>query len=116
MAKAALPRMSKTDLLEAYRDMFREFGGAGELDDSQWIADLNRRVGIVKNYRAMNAREYLIEQAASRMPRIRDAHIALEESVSHLKRTDKNHPSVKYYLSTSETALERLIKAVERGV
>ena len=46
--------MSKADIVEAYRDIFREFGGEGELDDTKWMEDLERRIEILKRYRESN--------------------------------------------------------------
>lgn len=38
--KIAYERMSKADIVEAYRDLFRELGGVNELDDIEWMNDL----------------------------------------------------------------------------
>lgn len=43
-------RISKADLVEAFRDLYQETSG-NELDDSDWIDDLERRVQILKTYR-----------------------------------------------------------------
>jgi hypothetical protein len=43
--------ISKADIVEAYRDLFREFGGEGELDDVEWMIDLKRRIELLKAYR-----------------------------------------------------------------
>lgn len=45
-------RMSKADIVEAFRDLYREYGGAGELDDLEWLDDLERRITILKTYRS----------------------------------------------------------------
>lgn len=44
-------KLSKADIVEAFRDMFRELGGVDELDDVEWMKDLERRVNLLKNYR-----------------------------------------------------------------
>lgn len=44
-------QISKADLVEAFRDMFREFGGAGESDDTEWVKDLQHRIENLKRYR-----------------------------------------------------------------
>ena len=45
-------KVSKADIIEAYRDLFREMGGEGELDDEKWFNDLEHRIEILKSYRA----------------------------------------------------------------
>ena len=50
-------QMSKADIVEAYRDLFREMGGVGETDDSEWMQDLQRRITILKTYRKAWAKQ-----------------------------------------------------------
>lgn len=44
-------KLSKADIVEAFRDMFREYGGVDELDDIEWMNDLERRVALLKSLR-----------------------------------------------------------------
>lgn len=44
-------RMTKADIIEAYRDLFREMGGVDELDDTEWFKDLQHRIELLKMYR-----------------------------------------------------------------
>jgi len=48
-------KISKADIVEAFRDMFREMGGVDELDDTEWLNDLERRVALLKSYRKANS-------------------------------------------------------------
>lgn len=43
-------KMSKADIVEAYRDLFRACMGV-ELEDEEWMTDLEERVVLLKNYR-----------------------------------------------------------------
>lgn len=45
-------KLSKADIVEAFRDLFRECGGVDELDDTEWLNDLERRVALLKAYRS----------------------------------------------------------------
>ena len=49
-------KISKADMVEAYRDLFREFGDAGELDNEQWLADMEHRIEILKINREYDAK------------------------------------------------------------
>lgn len=55
-------KMSKADIIEAYRDMFREMGGVDELDDVEWFKDLEVRIALLKNYRAQWASNTKVDQ------------------------------------------------------
>jgi hypothetical protein len=46
--------LSKADIVEAFRDLFREYGGVDELDDTEWLIDLERRVALLKHYRTFD--------------------------------------------------------------
>lgn len=48
---AKYTKISKADLVEAFRDFARDVGGFGETDESQWFAELERRVEIVRAQR-----------------------------------------------------------------
>ena len=61
------------------------------------------------------ARQELIEHAATRMRVYSlDAYLALESVVDGARPGTIAGTMLEYYLSTSDLALERLIKAVER--
>ena len=49
--RIAYTKMSKADIIEAYRDMFREMGGVDELDDTEWMKDLQSRIALLKMHR-----------------------------------------------------------------
>jgi len=55
--KIAYERMSKADIVEAYRDLFRELGGVNELDDIEWMNDLQARIDLLKEYRKQWAKQ-----------------------------------------------------------
>lgn len=59
-------KLSKADIIEAYRDIFRQMGGCGELDDIEWMKDLNERVILLKTYREQWKREDLAEQESAK--------------------------------------------------
>jgi hypothetical protein len=41
-------RISKADIVEAFRDLFREFGGVDEQDDTVWMVELEYRVALLR--------------------------------------------------------------------
>ena len=49
-------RISKADLVEAFRDIYREMC-ENEFDDTEWMDDLERRVKLLKVYREAWAKE-----------------------------------------------------------
>jgi hypothetical protein len=56
-------RISKADIVEAFRDLFREFGGVDEQDDTVWMAELEYRVALLKSYRTGQPIDSKIEAA-----------------------------------------------------
>jgi hypothetical protein len=56
-------RISKADIVEAFRDLFREFGGVDEQDDTVWMVELEYRVALLKSYRTGQPIDSKIEAA-----------------------------------------------------
>lgn len=55
--RIAYTKMSKADIIEAYCDIYRQMGGAGELDDTEWMQDLQERIALLKRYRDTEKRQ-----------------------------------------------------------
>lgn len=72
--------LSKADITEAFRDMFREFGGAGELDNVEWMNDLERRVNLLKKYRETQQLPLPIDSEIIEIP-ITKGHVTIIDAI-----------------------------------